>query len=128
MPLERHGPWIVREHCLKFYKKQGAPELEQQCYTSRESELLLFVFAVPKNVQKRKARPKRSIIKPDEDHSAGLWVDYDLLRKHQNRTPETVLHSPQNAVNNRYLELADIALGVNKPKKKSKSSNGNPSR
>jgi hypothetical protein len=56
-----------------------------------------------------------------DDHSAGLWVDYDLLRKHQGRSPEIVLHSPHIAVNNRYLALADIALGNNKPKKKSKS-------
>ena len=72
----------------------------------------------PKNVQKRRARPKRSISEPGEDHNAGLWVDYDLLRKHQGRPPETVLHSPVAATNNRYLELADLALGTSKPKKK----------
>jgi hypothetical protein len=76
---------------------------------------------VARNVQKRKARPKRSIAKPGNDHNAGLWVDYDLLRKHQGRSREVVLHSPQIGMNNRYLELADIALGTNKPKKKTKS-------
>ena len=75
----------------------------------------------PRNVQKRRARPKRSIAKPGEDHNAGLWVDYDLLRKHQGRSPETILHSPSADVNNRYLELADLALGNIKPKKKSKA-------
>ena len=72
------------------------------------------------NVQKRKARPKRSIDNPGDDHELGLWVDYELLRKHQGRTPETVLHSPSASVNNRYLELADFVLG-NKHKKKSKA-------
>jgi hypothetical protein len=86
----------------------------------------LFPFAVPRNVQKRKARPKRSIAKPGDDHNAGLWVDYDLLRKHQGRSPEVVLHSPQMGVNNRYLELADIALGTNTSKKKTKAATTNP--
>ena len=78
-----------------------------------------------KNVQKRKARPKRSIDNPGVDHDLGLWVDYELLRKHQGRPPEIVLHSPLSAVNNRYLELADLALGNGKLngklKKKSKA-------
>ena len=81
---------------------------------------------VPNNVQKRKARPKRSIAKPGDDHNAGLWVNYDLLRKHHGRSFEVVLHSPQMGVNNRYLELADIALGTNKPKKKTKPATASP--
>jgi len=81
-------------------------------------------FAVPNKVQKQKARPKRSITKLADDHSAGLWVDYDLLRRHRARSSEIVLHSPHSAINNRYLQLADVALGLNKPRKKSKASNG----
>ena len=73
------------------------------------------------NFPKRKARPRFSIAKLAEDHNTGLWVDYELLRKHQGRPAEIVLHSPTAAVNNRYLELADVALGVSKPKKKSKA-------
>jgi hypothetical protein len=73
-----------------------------------------------KNVQKRKARPKRSIAKPGDDHELGLWIDKDLLRKHQNRAPQTIIHDPLTSTNNRYLALADIALGNNKPKKKAK--------
>jgi hypothetical protein len=91
----------------------------------RKPERRFLVFAVPDNVQKQKARPKRSITKPGDDHSAGLWVDYDLLRRHQARSSEAVLHSPHAAVNNRYLELADLALGLSKPKKKPKATNGN---
>ena len=72
------------------------------------------------NVQKRKARPKRSILKPGGDHELGLWIDKDLLRKHQNPIPHTVIHNPLPSANNRYLALADLALGNNKPKKKSK--------
>jgi len=74
-----------------------------------------------KNGQKRKARPKRSIDNPGADHDLGLWVDYDLLRRHQGRPPEFIQHAPTSAANNRYLQLADIALGNNKPKKKSKN-------
>lgn len=73
-----------------------------------------------KNVEKRKADPKRARNKPRSDHDLGLWVDFDLLRKHQGRPPETILHSRSIATNNRYLELADIALGNSKPKKKAK--------
>ena len=73
-----------------------------------------------KNVQKRKAGPKRSIAKRGDDHDLGLWVDLDVLRKHQARTPQTVLHDQSATTNNRYLELADLVLGANKPKKKSK--------
>jgi hypothetical protein len=79
---------------------------------------------MPNNVQKRKARPKRSIANPGKDHELGLWVDLALLRKHQNRTPQTLLHD-QVFANNRYLELADIALGLtNKEKKKTNAATG----
>ena len=67
-----------------------------------------------KNVQKRKARPKRSIANPGDDHNAGLWIDYDLLRKHHSHT---IIHDPLTATNNRYLELADVALGDGRNKK-----------
>jgi len=70
-----------------------------------------------KNVQKRKARPKRSINKPGP-HGLGLWVDYELLRKHQGRPPEILLHGGTSATNNRYLKLADLALGTQQAKKK----------
>lgn len=70
-----------------------------------------------KNVQKRNARPKRSTSKPGPD-GLGLWVDYELLRKHQGRPPEILLHGGTSAANNRYLKLADLALAGNKPKKK----------
>jgi hypothetical protein len=76
---------------------------------------------MPKNVQKRKARPKRSIAKPGDDHELGMWIDYELLRKQRNGTSQTIIHDPITSTNNRYLELADLALGTQKPKKKSKS-------
>jgi hypothetical protein len=74
-----------------------------------------------KNIPKSKARPKRSISKPGSNHELGLWVDYELLRKHQGRPSEITLHSSNGPLNNRYLELADLALGNNKPKKKTKA-------
>lgn len=80
-------------------------------------------FHVPNNVEKQKARPKRSITEPDDDHTEGLWVNYDFLRRHQAHRSEVIFHPPEIGVNNRYLELADIALGTKKEKKKSKSAN-----
>jgi hypothetical protein len=77
-----------------------------------------------KNVQKRKARPKRSIEKPGEDHELGLWIDYDLLRKHQNRTA-TIIHDGSSLVESRYLRLADLALAPSKPKKRTKAAGPN---
>jgi len=73
-----------------------------------------------KNVQKHTVRPKRSVDHPNDDHDLELWVDYELLRRHQGRPPEIVLHASTSSLNNRYLRLADLALGNNKPKKKSK--------
>jgi hypothetical protein len=75
-----------------------------------------------KNIQKRKARTRRGIKALNGDRGIGLWVDYDLLRKHQGcPDPNLILLGQTSAASNRYLELADMALGNNKPKKKSKS-------
>ena len=77
-----------------------------------------------KRVQKEKPRPKRSIDTPGDDHDVGLWIDYDLLRKFRIGSLQAARHDGITSKNNRYLELADIALnnGKNsKAKKKSKS-------
>lgn len=73
-----------------------------------------------KNVQKRKARPKRSIQEPGQDHPLGLWIDKDLLRRHHAHTSQTTVNDPLTASSHRYLELADLALGVSKPSGKPK--------
>jgi len=73
-----------------------------------------------KNVQKRKARPKRSIENPGQDHELGLWIDYDLLRKHQGRSA-TIIHDGSRLVESRYIQLADLALAPSKPRKKPKT-------
>jgi hypothetical protein len=78
-----------------------------------------------KQIQKEKPRPKRSINIPGDDHELGLWIDYDLLRKFRNGSSSDVIHDGMTSKNNRYLELADIALRNGKDgklKKKSKSS------
>lgn len=79
---------------------------------------------VNKNVQKSKARPKRSIEEPGEDHPLGLWIDKDLLRKHHNSRIQLIARDPFTSSNQRYLELAALALEVKrpngKPRKKSK--------
>jgi hypothetical protein len=72
------------------------------------------------NGGKRSDKSRRGPAKT-EDRELGLWIDYDLLRRHQRPTPQTILHNPSQAMNNRYLELADLALGNGKTKKKSKS-------
>jgi hypothetical protein len=76
---------------------------------------------MPAKVKKLKARPKRTILAEGDDHPLGLWIDKELMRKHtqQQKTPRTIIHGSSEAVGNRYLELADIALGVPKNKKKS---------
>ena len=75
---------------------------------------------MPKNAQKCEARPTRSIANEGDDGERGLWVDYDLLRKHR-RNSHTIIHDSMVATNNRYLELADVALGNKKTKKKYKA-------
>ena len=76
---------------------------------------------MPAKGKKRKAQPKRTIELEADDHSVGLWVDKELMRKHrqQLQTPRIIIHGSSEAAGNRYLELADIALGNHKPKKKS---------
>ena len=71
-------------------------------------------------VKKLRARPKRTILDEADDHPVGLWVDKELMRKHtqQQQTPRTIIHGSSEAAGNRYLELADIALGNYKNKKK----------
>ena len=76
-----------------------------------------------KNVQKRRAIPKRSITDPGEDHPLGLWIDKDLLRKHRDHSAKPITQHPLMSANNRYLELADLVLGLNKPNGKP---NGKP--
>lgn len=75
---------------------------------------------MPKKREKPEAQPKLSIARPGRGRDSGLWIDYDLLRKHQNHTP-TILHDQSPAMNNRYLALADLALGNKKIRKKSKA-------
>ena len=75
---------------------------------------------MPAKVKKLKARPGSAILTEADDRSVGLWVDKELMRKHreQLQTPRTIIHGGSEAAGNRYLELADIALGIHKPKKK----------
>ena len=76
--------------------------------------------SMSQHVQKRKAQPKRSIATPGDDRELGLWIDYELLRKHHHHTTQAVLHDPSVGTNNRYLELADLALGTSKHRRKPK--------
>jgi hypothetical protein len=71
-------------------------------------------------VLKQKAPAMRTIENPSDDNPVGLWIDKELLRKHQERH-QTILHGAHESDSNRYLQLADIALGNNKGKKKSKA-------
>lgn len=81
-----------------------------------------FEFLVArKTVQKRQARPKRSIRTPGDDHELGLWIDTDVLRKQHCSTSQIILHDPMTSTNNRYLELANIVLRNGKSNKKAKA-------
>ena len=72
------------------------------------------------NVQKQPARPKRSIKTDGADHPAGLWINWELLRRHRCRSPQVVLHDPLVSGNSRYLLLGDVAFGNDKPRMKKK--------
>lgn len=54
--------------------------------------------------------------KPGADCDLGLWIDYEMLRRHQGRPPQILIDNPASAANNYYLELADLALGNGKTK------------
>lgn len=72
---------------------------------------------MPAKVKKSKPQPKRTILDAADDHPVGLWVDKELLRKHTQTTPKTIIHGSSEAAGNRYLELADIVLGARNKKK-----------
>jgi len=88
------------------------------CVNDNAKEIRAADSSIVSNVQKRAARPKRSISTEGKDHPLGLWIDRDALRRHQNRPPQLALQNPLTSANNRYLALADFALGNNKPRKK----------
>lgn len=68
------------------------------------------------NVQKNEPRPKRSINEEGTDHPIGLWMNHELLRKHQNRPPRIVLHDSAGSMQERYLAPADFAIEKGPPK------------
>ena len=73
------------------------------------------------HIVKRKSQPEHSISKPGNGNDVRLWIDYELLRKQQGSTSHTIIHDPLASTNNRYLQLADVALGNDKPKHKAKA-------
>lgn len=106
---------------LRALAKQGPGDPDSDSEQSSEAERRQAVTnGRSTNVEKKRARPKRSIKSPGDDHELGLWIDYDLLRKHQSRVPQIVIHDPVSAINNRYLELAEIALRGGRLKKRSR--------
>jgi hypothetical protein len=63
-------------------------------------------------VKKSKPRPKNTLrAETADDHSPGLWIDHELLRRQYKRDPQ-VLTDNSNPTGNRFIELADIALGT----------------
>jgi hypothetical protein len=77
--------------------------------------------AKQKNVTKSRPNLRRSLTNPEDDHPAGLWVNVEFLRKLTKRDPVLLVDEGMGAVQNRYLELADIALQGRK-----KASPGHP--
>lgn len=52
-----------------------------------------------------------------DDRERGLWVNEAFLRKHQNRPPILALRPEAPSLSeDHYIELADIALGLKRPK------------
>jgi hypothetical protein len=63
-------------------------------------------------VKKSKPRPKNTLrAETEDDHSPGLWIDHELLRRQYKRDPQ-ILMDNSNPTGNRLIELADIALGT----------------
>jgi hypothetical protein len=59
--------------------------------------------------QKQQAAGKPSRSTEAGDRSLGLWINKDMLRRHQHQQARIVLHDPRASTNNRYLALADFA-------------------
>ena len=65
---------------------------------------------------------RKSMTDNSEFGSSNLLVP---LFAFKGRPPQIIIHDSVLATNNRYLELADLALGNGKPKKKSKGAASN---
>jgi hypothetical protein len=118
-PFERIPINVVR--MILENQKNGVPESEELANTQKRLKPeQANKTATANNVQKHRARPKRSIRTEGQDHPLGLWIDKEIFRKHQNRPPQLVLHDPSAISSNRYLALADLALGSNRTKSRRK--------
>lgn len=108
-------PLKALRHLLEDGKNSG-PATETQNKGVDSSTAARPTKPAQSNVQKQRPRPKRSIRTEGQDHPLGLWLDRDVLCRHQNPTPRVVFHNPLPNTVNLYLTLADLALGNNKPK------------
>lgn len=78
--------------------------------------MLLSDTLLMAKVTKAVPQPKRTIDQAEDDHPLGLWIDRELLRKHTRHQAKPILDT-MNYSGNRYLELADIALGLKRPER-----------
>lgn len=114
---------IPLEEVRRILKQQNnAEQRAQELIKGDKPSKLIPHHHTAKNVQKRPARPKRSIRTAGDDHPLGLWIDMEIFRRHQNRPPQIALHNPMLNSNNRYLVLADSVLTHKKSKPKREAS------
>lgn len=104
---------------MKRPRKRHIPELEKRVQQFSQAMMQDGKTLEERNRLESELRVAQQA-NPGDDRDLGLWIDYEMLRKHQGRPPQILIDDPVSAPNNRYLELADLALGNGKPKKKSK--------
>ena len=73
----------------------------------------------PRNLQKHRARPKRSMRREGEDYPRGLWIDEEIFLKHQSRPPQVALREPMLNSSDHHVALPDSVLTDKKSKPKS---------
>jgi hypothetical protein len=106
-------------HVLGDQKPAGSPP-ERNSDSPDNSKPLAKkpTTVVQKTRLPRKAWPKTD----EEDRSIESWLNKDIFRKQREQATQIVLHGPLASTNNRYLALADQALGKNNAKSKRKAS------
>jgi hypothetical protein len=75
--------------------------------------------AKEKPAKKAKAQRKTNPAQSPDNQENGLWVNWEFLRSLTKSAPQTIVHGITREEDNRYLQLADIALRpVERRKKK----------
>jgi hypothetical protein len=103
---------IPLEEVLRLVREEKTPESSEDQFGDLDVAKQAPATKQPytNGAQKQHAVGKPSRSTEAGDRSLGLWINKDMLRRHQHQQARIILHDPRASNNNRYLALADLAL------------------